>query len=59
VDSDPLNEPFVSAVNVWEIAIERSLGKLAGPDVLPDRIADDGFLWRGAGADRATLHRHR
>jgi PIN domain nuclease of toxin-antitoxin system len=43
--ADPVNEPFVSAASVWEIAIKRSLGKLRAPDELPDRIADAGFPW--------------
>ena len=43
--ADPVNEPFVSAASVWEIAIKRSLGKLTAPDDLPDRIADEGFAW--------------
>ena len=28
VITDPVNEVFVSAVSVWEIAIKRALGKL-------------------------------
>jgi PIN domain nuclease of toxin-antitoxin system len=43
--ADPTNEPFVSAVSIWEIAIKRSLGKLTAPDDLPDRIAEQGFSW--------------
>jgi PIN domain nuclease of toxin-antitoxin system len=43
--ADPANEPLVSAVSVWEIAIKRSLGKLTAPDDLPDRIAEQGFSW--------------
>jgi PIN domain nuclease of toxin-antitoxin system len=43
--ADPNNEPLVSAASVWEIAIKRSLGKLAAPDDLPDTIADEGFAW--------------
>jgi PIN domain nuclease of toxin-antitoxin system len=42
---DPANEPLVSAATVWEIAIKRALGKLTAPDDLPDRIADEGFVW--------------
>ena len=30
--TDPLNEIFVSAVSVWEIAIKRRLGKLVFHD---------------------------
>ena len=43
--ADPGHEPLVSAASVWEIAIKRSLGKLTAPDDLPDRIADEGFVW--------------
>jgi PIN domain nuclease of toxin-antitoxin system len=43
--ADPANEPLVSAVIIWEIAIKRSLGKLTAPDDLPDRIAEQGFSW--------------
>lgn len=43
--ADPANEPLVSAASVWEIAIKRSLGKLAAPDDLPDRITEEGFAW--------------
>ena len=43
--ADPGSEPLVSAATGWEIAIKRSLGKLAAPDDLPDRIADEGFAW--------------
>jgi len=43
--ADPANEPFVSAVSVWEIAIKRSLGKLTAPEDLPDLIVDEGFSW--------------
>ena len=43
--ADPANEPFVSAVSVWEIATKRSLGKLTAPEDLPDLIVDEGFSW--------------
>jgi PIN domain nuclease of toxin-antitoxin system len=43
--ADPANEPLVSAVSLWEIAIKCSLGKLTAPDDLPDRIVDEGFSW--------------
>ena len=51
--ADPASEPFVSSASVWEIAIKRSLGKLAAPDDLPDRIAADGFPWLPISADHA------
>lgn len=43
--SDPGNEPLVSTVSVWEIAIKRSLGKIDAPGDLPERISEDGFSW--------------
>jgi PIN domain nuclease of toxin-antitoxin system len=55
--ADPANEPFVSAASAWEIAIKRSLGKLPGPDDLPDRIADEGFAWLPVSAAHAWLVR--
>jgi PIN domain nuclease of toxin-antitoxin system len=51
--SDPDNEPFVSTVSVWEIAIKRSLGKIHAPDDLPERISDDGFTWLPISAKHA------
>ena len=51
--ADAVNEPFVSAASVWEIAIKRSLGKLTAPDDLPDKIADDGFPWLPISAHHA------
>ena len=47
--ADPVNEPFVSAASVWEIAIKRSLGKLT----VLDRIADEGFVWLPISANHA------
>lgn len=43
--ADPANEPLVSAVSMWEIAIKRSLGKLSVPDDLPSTIVAQGFAW--------------
>jgi PIN domain nuclease of toxin-antitoxin system len=41
--TDPDHEVFVSPVNIWEIAIKRSAGRLdAPPDLLRD-IAEAGF----------------
>lgn len=34
---------FVSAATVWEVAIKQAIGKLQGPDDLPERIRDSGF----------------
>ena len=38
---------------MWEIAIKRSLGKLTAPEHLPDRIADEGFIWLAVSAVHA------
>ena len=43
--ADPVNEPFVSAASVWEIAIKRSLGKLDAPDDLLEIVSDEGFVF--------------
>ena len=43
--ADPGNEPLVSAASIWEIAIERALGKLEAPDELPSAIVDGGLAW--------------
>jgi PIN domain nuclease of toxin-antitoxin system len=34
---------YVSAVSPWEIAIKQSLGKLAGPEDLAERVRDSQF----------------
>jgi PIN domain nuclease of toxin-antitoxin system len=51
--ADPGNEPLVSVVSLWEIAIKRSLGKLSAPDDLPQQISDGGFAWLGISASHA------
>lgn len=62
--ADPANEPLVSVASLWEIAIKRSLGKLAAPDDLPGRIETEGFSWLALGADHAwevrrlPMHHH-
>jgi PIN domain nuclease of toxin-antitoxin system len=38
IDSEP--EVFISPVTPWEIAYKQRLGKLKGPDNLPDLIRD-------------------
>ena len=43
VITDPVNEVFVSAVSVWEIAIKRALGKLQAPDGIASVIKESGF----------------
>ncbi len=40
---DRRNEVFVSAANVWEIAIKRSLGKLRSPDNLTTKVEEMGL----------------
>ena len=41
---DPLNDVFVSAASVWEIAIKRSLGRLEAPDNLGEEVSKAGFI---------------
>jgi PIN domain nuclease of toxin-antitoxin system len=38
------------SLDLWEIAIKRSLGKLDAPDDLPERISGEGFAWLGVDA---------
>jgi PIN domain nuclease of toxin-antitoxin system len=41
--ADPGNDILVSAATIWEIAIKRSLGKLAAPPSLAAAIDETGF----------------
>ncbi|MCT9928874.1 type II toxin-antitoxin system VapC family toxin [Planotetraspora sp. A-T 1434] len=41
IDEEP--QVFVSSATLWEVAIKQSMGKLAAPDDLVERIADSGF----------------
>ena len=41
---DPLNDVFVSAASVCEIAIKRSLGRLEAPDNLGEEVSKAGFI---------------
>ncbi|GAB3177452.1 type II toxin-antitoxin system VapC family toxin [Streptomyces incanus] len=41
LDTEPA--VYVSAVSPWEIAIKQSLGKLAGPEDLAERVRDSQF----------------
>ena len=41
---DESNLVYVSAASVWEIAIKRSLGKLAAPDNLTQLLVENEFL---------------
>jgi len=41
LDDDP--DVYVSSATVWEVAIKESIGKLTGPDDLPEEIARSGF----------------
>ena len=43
VITDPLNEVFVSASTIWEIAIKRALGKLSFPGDVGETVRRDGF----------------
>jgi len=47
------SEALVSTASVWEIAIKRSIGKLAAPDDLPEAIAAEGFAWLAINAEHA------
>ncbi|SFD81363.1 type II toxin-antitoxin system VapC family toxin [Streptomyces aidingensis] len=54
----------VSAVSPWEVAIKQSLGKLKGPDDLPERVRDCQFrslpITAGHGVRAGRLpHHHR
>jgi len=44
VIADPVNQVFVSAVSVWEIAIKRRLGKLVFDGSPAATIAANGFF---------------
>ncbi|RDI43921.1 type II toxin-antitoxin system VapC family toxin [Nocardia mexicana] len=35
---------YVSSATVWEVAIKQTIGKLDGPEDLPERIRDSGFV---------------
>ena len=41
LDHEP--DVYVSAATIWEVAIKQALGRLSGPDALPERIRDCGF----------------
>jgi PIN domain nuclease of toxin-antitoxin system len=41
LDHEP--DVYLSAATVWEVAIKHALGKLVGPDDLPERVRDSGF----------------
>jgi PIN domain nuclease of toxin-antitoxin system len=41
LDHEP--EVYVSPATIWEVTIKQSMGKLAGPPDLPERIRDSGF----------------
>ncbi|MBU2512208.1 type II toxin-antitoxin system VapC family toxin [bacterium] len=42
--SNPDNEVYVSAVNLWEICIKKKIGKLKAPDNLVSICEEKGFL---------------
>jgi PIN domain nuclease of toxin-antitoxin system len=48
-----VDEALISSASVWEIAIKRSLGKLAAPDDLLDVIGSEGFSWLPVTAEHA------
>lgn len=41
--TDPKNDIFVSSVNLWEISIKRSIGKLQAPDDMVSIVEEMGF----------------
>lgn len=41
LDTEPA--VYVSAVSPWEVAVKQSLGKLEGPEDLPERVRDSQF----------------
>jgi PIN domain nuclease of toxin-antitoxin system len=42
--ADPVNEVFVSAASVWEIAIKRRRGRIDFAGGITDAIAKNGFM---------------
>ncbi|WP_433600697.1 type II toxin-antitoxin system VapC family toxin [Nocardia sp. CA-135953] len=53
LDHDP--DVYLSAATIWEVAIKHAIGKLAGPDDLPERIRDSGFISLPIGHDHAIV----
>lgn len=57
LDTEP--SVHLSAVSAWEIAVKQSLGKLDGPDDLPERVRDSQFttlpITAGHGVRAGTL----
>jgi PIN domain nuclease of toxin-antitoxin system len=51
--ASPLNEVYVSAVSVWEIAIKRASGKLIFQASAAKAIEADGFLPLGISVEHA------
>jgi len=41
LDQEP--DIYLSSVTIWEVALKQAIGKLAGPDDLPERVRDCGF----------------
>lgn len=41
---NPNNDIFVSAINLWEISIKKSIGKLKAPDDMVSIVEEKGFL---------------
>jgi PIN domain nuclease of toxin-antitoxin system len=50
---DEVTEVVVSAVNLWEIAIKRGLGRLTAPDNFPDLVGEMGHRILDIRADHA------
>jgi PIN domain nuclease of toxin-antitoxin system len=53
LDHDP--DVYVSSATVWEVAIKHSVGKLAEPADLPERIRDSGFTELPISSDHAIV----
>lgn len=54
---DSRNEAILSAVVVWEVAIKRSLGKLAAPDGFADLLLEAGAASLPVAIDHARAVR--
>lgn len=54
---DPANEPFFSAVSLWEIAIKRGLGRTdfqVDPRILRRGLLDNGYIELAMTSDHAV-----
>lgn len=51
-------EVLVSIASIWEIAVKSAIGKLDGPDDLPQRLEELGFELLGITVEHAWAVRH-